>query len=679
MNFLTDAGYLRTLQPFFPATPPVEKISEWIEGRRILPNSTPFPGSWRNERTPYGVEIMDACSPYSPVQFVVVMKPRKVGMSTLFENCVGYYIEQLPSPQLYTTANAILAKDWSDKKLPPLIDSLNIRHLITASTSNAKSRQSGDTTERKDYKGGSLDIMSSQSKQAQRALDVRCLWIDEVDGLDPLTSSNEGVWTEILFEHTASWAERKKIALFSSPATIEKSLIWRYYEKGDQRKFLIPCPYCGEYIELEMGQEKKAYGLNPVTKGGKIIDAVYVCPSCGEAIENGHKEIFYSPAPYTLKNPKKKLPPAYWKPTRDNGDPTYRSYSLNALYSPVGMVSFKDVCLKKAAAEEGTPDDMRSFINIYAGLPYKDAGTRPRLSAVINHRGTYARGTVPEECIFLTAAVDVQEGSKRNLDKPPRVEIMILGTGLGYKNWVIDYRAFDGSIDDPYSGAWEKMYEWLKSIDGTFYSADGIAFRVELIFIDSGDASYTSDGTSRSDIVYRYCERHSPLALPIKGFAKLKPRPGEGKDIDIPGSASFRRYRLARIGTGGEYVVEISTAHYKGTLFSRLNTRATEQNPSPNGYLAVFREANDEFFTQITNSEQRADGSFRDLGDHEVMDTAIYALCAADLYLARQVDYFKNTRLEAGLDRHFVELSTNSKFVLQYLQERINAFRAAKK
>jgi phage terminase large subunit GpA-like protein len=593
------------------------------------------------------------------------------------DNCVAYYMDALPSPVLYTTASDTLARDWAATHIDPVIDSLGFRHKITAARSNTKSKRSGDTADRKEYIGGELHIMSSLSKEALRQLDKRVLFIDEVDGVERLLSSGEGKWVEVLWGHTFSWGARKKIAMFSSPTTDGESLIKEYHARGDRRVFLIPCPYCGELIELKLPLPPDSpYGLRAETRAGEVTRAYYVCENCGEPIYDHQKRDFYSPRPSCLKHPEKKVPAARWKPTGKPADPYWRSYGMNALYSPVGMLSFTDVYKKQAEVEtSGDPEERRSYVNLYCGTEYKDAGSRPRLASVLNHRGTYPRGTVPPGVLFLTAAVDVQQGSARDIHKPPRTEIMIMGHGLGYKNWVVDYRVFEGSIEDPYAGAWEDMDIWLMGSKGAFLAADGFPYQIEMMFVDSGDSSRTRAGVSRSDIVYRYCERHGPVTFPVKGFSKLQPRRGESSDADIPGAASFKKYRISKIGSGNENVVEISTAHYKETLFGRLNIGATPQNPSPNGYFEVFREANDDFFIQLTNSEMRADRTFVDTGDHEVMDTAIYNLCAGDCWLSGQVQQFKNRRVAEGMDRSFVELTTNSRSVLEYLQACMNAWR----
>ncbi len=84
-----DREFFLELFKAMPVKPPMEDIAAWIEGRRVLPASSPIPGPWRNSVTPYGVEIMNSLSPNSGIQRVTVMKARKVGLTTIFENVIA--------------------------------------------------------------------------------------------------------------------------------------------------------------------------------------------------------------------------------------------------------------------------------------------------------------------------------------------------------------------------------------------------------------------------------------------------------------------------------------------------------------------------------------------------------------------------------------------------------------
>ena len=672
-----DKEFLLSVLKNAPIKRPIEDIAAWVEGRRILPTSTPIPGPWRNSVTPYGVEIMNSMSPNSGIEMVTVEKCRKVGLTTIIENIVSYYMLECPSEILYTTASETLAKDWGDNKIMTVIDTLNGRDKITASVTNAKSRRNPDKTLKKEYIGGKLDIMSSNSKEARRALDKRVLFIDEVDGVEAVTTTGEGKWTEILFGHTISWGKKRKIILFGSPTVEETSLTHEYYLQGDCRVFTVPCPYCGKLIELKLDLDSSAhYGLKAETAAGKIISAYYLCEYCHEPIRNEHKLDMYSDSPRCLKHPEKTIDKYQWQPTRKPIDDTYRSYGLNALYSPIGMLTFTDVVKRRAKAEAGDHVDMRSYTNIDMGKPYKDVGKRPVLKKTLEHRGIYTRGIVPLGALFITMACDVQRGSKDIDEKgiyknPPRIECEIMATGLNYKTWSVDYITFEepyredeNHLKDAYSGAWEDLYQWLSDIGGTFYNKEKQPFQLKMIGIDSGDAK-----GGRAETVYRFCERLSPFAYPLKGFAQLTARSDE--KADVPGAASFKKYRIANIGTAGENVIEISTVYYKDVLFSRLNIGASEDSSHPNGYCDFPADYSDEYFIQLTNSEKITGGGYRDIKPNEALDCRVFNLCLSDAWLDNEVKRMRKEAVDSGYDATWAKATINSRTVLENLQARL--------
>jgi phage terminase large subunit GpA-like protein len=504
-----------------------------------------------------------------------------------------------------------------------------------------------------------------------------------VDGVEAVTATGEGKWTEILFGHTASWGTKRKIALFGSPTVYETSLTNEYYLQGDCRRFMVPCPYCGRLIELRLDTlSGVTCGLKAETRAGEITGAYYQCEYCGEPVRNEQKLEMYSNHPRCLKHPEKEIEKYRWEPTKKPEDSAWRSYHLNALYSPIGMLTFTDVAKARAKAEAGDDEDMRSYVNIYKGKAYKQKGSRPAFEKMLEHRGTYSRGTVPPGVLFLTMTCDVQRGSENNTDNPARIELEVMGTGIGYKTWSIEYRVFEGPLDDAYAGAWEDMYQWMRGMGekgSTFYNKEGFPFQVKAVFIDSGDAA---DG--RSEIVYRFCERLASGAwayvYPIKGFSQLAARRDE--EADIPGAGSFKKYRAAKIGTAGEEVIEISTAYYKEALFARLNINATEDNPHPNGYCDFPRDYPDDYFVQLCNSEKipRSEkmpgGGFKDINPHEALDCRIYNLCASDFFLDCQVRTRRELARSKGASVAQARMNINAKTVLEQIQAVLQAYLA---
>ena len=591
-----------------PLDSPPNLISEYVQGRRIMPTDTPFPGYWNNRRTPYLVEIMDDLSPYSPIQISVTMKSRKLGVTAAAENVCAYWMDASPTRVEYVTATADLAEDWATKRLEPVIDSLGFRHKMIASINNPKSRRTGDKIFSKQFIGGSLNIISAGSMLARRSGDIRVLLVDEIDGVPMLTTTGEGNWLEILLGHQVSWGARKKAMLFSSPATLESSNINRMYELGDCRKFLVPCPYCG--AEQELVDDQENHGLKADFESGVFKRAYYLCERCHEAIFNHQKT--------------QMLAGGHWEPTKQSTDPVIRSRQISALYSPVGMLAWDEYYRKRLAAE-GDPESTRSFQTLWRGVPYLETGGRPQLRNVIELRGEYSERTIPDGVLYLTAGIDVQRGKEKDDAFGARLEMEVVGHGIGHRTWSILYRRFDGEVESPLAGAWDLLTQFAADGGLSFKRRDGSSISVEIIFIDSGDGFVT-------DTVYAFCAGWHG-AYPIKGFGKILDKSKAEKYGDRAAGTGVP-YRPKQL-ENGQVIYEVGTNYYKTALYNRLNIRRRIPGPQDPGFCDFPFDRPDPYFAGLISEEKRSDGSFHKVvSRNEPLDCRVYALCAGDVYLA---------------------------------------------
>ncbi|MBE3063633.1 MAG: phage terminase large subunit family protein [Spirochaetes bacterium] len=646
----TDREFFRKELALLPSDLPPRLISEYVQGRRIMPPDTPFPGYWDNRRTPYLVEIMDDMSPFSPITHSITMKARKLGVTAAAENVVAYWVDANPTAVEYVTATDELAEAWSTRRWDPVVDSLGFRHKMAAQTNLAKSRRTGDKVFKKEFVGGYLDIISSSSKMATRAGDIRVLVRDEIDGRPPLLVSGEGYWTEVNYGHTASWGARKKVMDFSSPTTTEISEIARLYALGDQRKFLVPCPFCHRDQELVHLGEEAAHGIKAETNGGVFIRAYYLCEFCHEAIFDWQKT--------------EMLAGGHWQPTKPTSDPTLRSRQISSLYSPFGMLSWNDYWRLYMASLE-TPDGARAFTNLYRGLPYAETGARPDLRKVIALRGTYKQSEVQPGAIYLTAAVDVQRGKDKpeSPEQGARLEMEVLGHGRGYKTWSVDFRKFFGKVDDPYSGAWEKLDEWATKGGLLYKRADGMQFTPAIILIDSSDGQVMN-------IVYGFCRRWNST-FPCKGAKQIVADAERREKGDIAGTA-YKRWRILQIGDVTQVLYEVNTQFYKAQLYNKLGTvmRRTME-PQANGFQDFPRDYDDEYFAQLVAEEQLSDGSFKSIrARNEALDCRVYNMAAGDIYLMGLVEGMRRAAREKGATvRQAEEIGSNH--ALAWLEARI--------
>ncbi len=632
-NPLLDIETIGLIWDRKPDSPPPRFISEYVEGRRMMPANTPVPGPWRNWRTQFGVEIMDCLSPWNPTQHVDVMSASQMVKSALMENTIGYYMGACPAPMLFMSGTDELLKKWATKRLEPLIDSLNLRDHLIAPVENEKTRRTGDTTLQKLFNGGFLEMASAQSASSQRADSVRILLLDEVDAAPPLLTTGEGHWDDNAEARTKSWGERRKILACSTPTEFQTSTIYRRFLLGDRCEYFTPCPLCGKFQLLERGSERGSHGLRVEMKNGDVDFVYYLCDFCHDAIFEHQKADM--------------IRGGRWEP-QAKPERLRRSFHLNSLLSLIGY-KWIDYYTSYQTAQR-TRDGMRVFTNHQDGLPYQDAGTRPKPERLLENRGKYRMGEVPEGVLYLTAFVDVQRGSKHDPENPPRLEMEVCGIGKGYRTWSIEYRRFPGPVSDPYSGAWEDLHQYALKTELLYTrKIDGFKFPISLILLDSGDGENT-------DVVYRFSQRWQNT-FPSKGFRSIRRRKNEkGDELS---DSSFKRYRPVKMS---EDIVlyEISTVYYKNHVYNSLKIDRQPGDEQAPGFCDFPIEYGEKYFDGLTAEEKMSDGSFEAHGRmNEPLDCRVGCLCGADIFLDSELLNYRSAAKQQGMNAAAIQKITH--------------------
>jgi phage terminase large subunit GpA-like protein len=647
LSSATDIEFLRAQNELRPTTPPAPWVHDYVHGHRIMPPESRLPGIVDVYRSPYLIEPMMNMSPASPVTHDACMKGAQIGYTWSAENVIAYYLDENPAPMLYISGTQELLEKWVTKRIEPLISSCGFRHKITAAVDNTKSRRTGDKTFSKYVTGGFLEMASAQSPAGLRQDSIKVLIIDEMDSAPRMLRTGEGIWVNVAIARTNAWNYLKKIMMMSTPTTFEESLIKVQYDLGDQRKYLIPCPFCKRPQELVMGNENTRHGLKPETKGGILQFAYYSCEFCHEAIFNNQKT--------------EMLAAGRWEPTAVPSERGRVSRHISALYSPVGMFSWTEAYEEYLKAQNDLEGEgMRSFVNLVLGLPYKEKGARPKIENVINLRGGYREGAVPDGVLFLSFGCDVQAGSENDPTNPPRLELEVCGHGSSFKTWSITYKVIEGSIDDPFDGAWEKFYQWIIKTGLTFKRSDGMDFVAQIGLIDAGDGNY-------SNVVYQFTSRLSNV-FPSKGFNVLKKKRNEkGDEISFK---NFIRYRAAKTDKSGDITfIEIATNHYKTQLYGHLNVQRQPVDPQRGGFCDFPMDYGEDYFRMLIAEERRRDGSYHAGGRrNEALDCRVMNLCAADYWLAAMVSERRAAAKTMGHDALTIQ-SINAKTILQVLEK----------
>jgi phage terminase large subunit GpA-like protein len=532
------------------APPPMLTVSEWADEKRVLSQkSSAQPGRWRTARTPYLREPMDCLSPRHPVRAIALMFGTQVGKTETGNNWLGYLIDHVPGPIMVVLPTSSVAKRWSRTRLAPMLEETP---ALRRKVSENRSRDSANTVNLKEFEGGVLVVAGANSAADLRMMPVRDRFCDEVDNY-PHDVDGEGDPVELARRRSDNFPTGKEL-LTSSPTTRGLSRIESAFKAGDQRRYFVPCPHCGERQVLEWE--------NVRWPDGEPERAHYVCVHSGCIVEERHKT--------------EMLDAGEWRATRDvardgAAPATVRTYHLSSLYSPLGWASWSKLAREfieaKKAADAGDVTLLKVFVNTRLAETWEEQGDRVEHRALADRAEGYALGTVPPGALVLVASVDVQGN---------RLEAKCKGYGRGEESWLIDHRVFDG--DPERDEVWQALDEWLNT---PFTNAHGHAMPVAACAIDSGGHS--------THAVYQFCRlRRHRHVFAIKGASTPgKPVLGKPSEVDV----NFRGEKIKR----GSRLWLVGTDTAKSVIYGRLRIR----HAGP-GYLHFPSGLADDYFEQLT-------------------------------------------------------------------------------
>ena len=136
------------------------------------------------------------------------------------------------------------------------------------------------------FDGMYLTLAGSNSPSSLASKAIRFLFMDEVDKY-PGASRKEADPISLARERTKTF-HNSKIFITSTP-TLKSGHIWKEKEDADiEKHYFVPCPHCGEYIELKWSQV-----TFPSEEGMSAADraefANYICQECGCIITDQDK------------------------------------------------------------------------------------------------------------------------------------------------------------------------------------------------------------------------------------------------------------------------------------------------------------------------------------------------------------------------------------------------------
>ena len=573
--------------------PPEEMtVSEWAEQYRMLDSRTSAePGPWNNERTPYLVEIMNELLNYETEE-IIFCKCTQVGGTEVELNMLGYTIQQDPSPVEVVYPTETMANSVSEKRIKPMIESTSTLY---------KKYDKNSSNLELDFDDMFIKLVWSNSPSGLASFAMKYLFLDEVDKY-PGASKKEADPISLAKERTHTF-RNSKVYITSTP-TIRTNHIWKAKEGADAEKhFFIPCPHCGEFIELKFdnlkwpGKDKdlvEAYGedaikeklgaLEPVDEAEGLSNAdraefaFYVCQECGCVISDAQKQQAVKKGRWEIVKKKtrfvKKV--CFW---------------INVLYSP--FVRFSEIA-KEFMDSKDDPERLQNFVNSWLAEPWEDTKLKTSKELVLERQTELPEFIVPGWAKLLTGGVDVQENC-------------VYWTIRAWGDYVTSQNIAHGQAYN--------LAE-VESIMNLEYKIEGGGVAVvNLCFIDSG---------YEADAVYDFCVDNMDWAKPAKGSSN--PMQSHFKISTVNREAS-RAY--------GMELVIVDGGKYKDMIASRMHKK--------NGRASwmVYQGCDEEYAEQVTaehkilvkngNSKPRLKWVPKHShADNHYLDAEVYAMAAAD-------------------------------------------------
>lgn len=486
-------------------------VTEWADEHRMLSLAgSAEPGRWRTPRTPYLAKIMDCLSPSHPAQRVVVMAGAQVGKTECGNNWIGYVIHHSPGPMLMVQPTVELAKRVSKQRIAPMIEATP---ALRERVAEARSRDSGNTVQVKEFEGGLLIITGANSSAGLRSMPIRFLFMDEVDEY-PGDVDGQGDPVALAEKRTSTFP-RRKILLTSTPTIKGLSRIEREYLASDQQRYFVPCARCGRLDYLTWGQPEHH---RIEWDEGQPETARMCCPCGGVTLEHEKVEVMEG---------------GEWRATAA-GDRRTVGFHLSAIYSTVGL-SWAE-CAREFLEAKEEPLRLKTWVNTVLGETWEERGTSIEPESLASRLDRY-EAEVPHGVGVLVAGVDVQAD---------RLEAQVKGYGAGEESWLIAHTQVHG--DPGRQATWLELDRFLRQ---PWAHASGRRIGVECTAVDS---------QFHSEEVYRFCKaRLSRRVFAVRG--------GTMRGVELVGRPSTNN----RYGTP---LFTLCTDTAKDVIYSRLAIRS---------------------------------------------------------------------------------------------------------
>lgn len=511
-------------------------LTEWAKEFRILSRESSS-NYGRFKPFSYQVEPMNEISNQKRRK-VVLLWASQLGKSEMINNTIGYYIHQEPSTILFMLPNENDAEDYSKRRLAPMIrDCKSLNDLINSNDAN-------NTILIKNFRGGNLALVGSNSPSKLASKPIKVLLVDEADRCE---ATKEGDSIKLAEKRTITFADRK-IIISSTPTIKGSSAIEAEFASSDRRFFYVDCPHCGfsQTLKFEYLVWDKDKNDNPIYDSAK-----YQCAECGSLLSEQEKNEAVRNGRWIAQNQSSKT----------------AGFFLNAIYSPFFKMS--DIA-KDWYESKNDQLKLQTFINTIKCEGFEPPAVKFSENELYNRREEYTNDNFPASVEFITAGADIQDN---------RIEINFIGWARGLEAFNLEYVQVWGNTDQ--DKVWMEAY---KELVKKFKREDGKMFAISLACIDSGyntERTYKLVSLDKRFIATKGLSEQSSKASFLNKVKNIK----KGVKFMPVGTYAGKNeiYRLLHIDKPSEGYFHYNES-YTQEFFNQLTAEKIEKVKDKNGY-----------------------------------------------------------------------------------------------
>ena len=456
--------------------PPPEMLpSVWAEKNVSISVGNAIPGPINFDNAPPQRGMLNVIKEPG-VRRVDYMCAAQTGKTTVQQCITGYFIAHEPRSQIFAQPSQGDMQTFLETKLRPMLE---LNPAISRRMAKQRGREGVNNSRIISYIGGWLMFSWAGSPKTARGRSAPVTQADEVDGMPP---TPEGDFVELLSQRSATFGDQRLDVRSSTPTIKGKSRIETGFNEGDQRRYFVACPHCGfvQFLRWENihWTGRASMGVKDYEEDvGKDHDpnsARYRCadPECSVLWDDGERIAAIRNAEGLGYG---------WKATKP-----FKGHA--SFHAPEFLSTFRRLReIVQSYLDKLAMGDMQSFVNVSLAEAYEETGEKADPDGLLARCVVYG-AQVPYNVLCLTAGIDMQQD---------RLEVEIVGWGLGEQSWGIEYHVLWG--DPLMPDVWEDLEDLLAA---PYVHETGVNMPITSACLDTGGTA--KQGASYTQAAYTF-------------------------------------------------------------------------------------------------------------------------------------------------------------------------------